>query len=640
MPKKRPVSQTGTLASVGRQSVASVALAAFVLAQVPLTAPAGAQGVTPASFMTRGEYEACQANDETAFKAAIEKITLKGLTVGLANVDYRALVGQEWRKSNMGEVIDKQVDQSVAEVSDENGYWAKATSLFSKDKSSELANAVSERVFKSQSLKRSLETLATGVGMTLGKQIELASSDTAEPAMLCLQAFLGPRYGKTIARVVSTDAGKEFQMDPNKAQGGISTGQVLTDHAGGVAGAIILIVRKQLTNMAARVGTRVVGSVLAKLVGTVAGGIGALLLLKDVWDFRNGVLPIIASEMKSAETKTKVQDELAASMKEQIGENLKDIASKTAERVVDVWQDFRRAHAKVLELSDKSPDFKAFLEKLSPEALPRLDEIVSLLLATEGEAGILKRLADGSLNQAVNVMPAAAFEIAREKRSIETALAWSRLAGERLPMVVENEIHQRSTPQSYTVASLGQLLDLGDKVAIQRLSGLEPPVRAALFEVAGPELKGLGRALTEPELVTLARYLTGLDKAASGRILRAVAQAPSRMQLLAGTGVRDGILASRDQSAAVGMMLSADGAIPDPWAIAQHAQLAWDGKVDPRLMWEKHPGVSVGLGLFALIMLSTLKRLIFGRRQKVIVKHVPVAVSASAPPIKSGRGRG
>ena len=629
------------LAHLGRTAVSVLTLSGFSLMQVPFAAltatGARAQSGTAAQVMSRIEYEACQAGDEKAFHAAIEKLTLKGLNVGLANVDYRKLVGDEWSRSNMGDVIDKQVDASIAEVSSENSLWSKASSLFSKDKSTELATAVAERVFKSESLKRSLEALATGVGVTLGKRIEVASADTAEPAMQCLQAFLGPRYGKTIAGVVSQDASKEFQIDPNKAQGGISTTQVLTDHAGGVAGVIILIVRKQLANMAARVGTRIVGSVLAKLVGTLAGGIGAVLLAKDIWDFRNGVLPIIAGEMKSADTKSKIQDELASSMKEQISENLKDIASKTADRVVEVWLDFRRAHAKVLELADKSPPFKTFLESLKPEALPRLDEIVALILATEGEPGILKRLQDGTLNTAVNVMSPAAFEIAREKKSIETALQWSALAGDRLPMVVENLIHQRSKPEHYTTASLGKLLDLGDKVAIQRLSGLDPTVRGVLFEAAAAELKGLGRALTEPELTTLASYLTGLNKVASGRVLRAVSEVPSRMQLLSSAAVRDGILASRDQSAAVGMMLVADSVIPDPWAIAGHAQLAWDGKVAPRLMWEKHPGVSVGLGLFALIILSMLKRLIFGRRQKVIIKQVPVAVSASAPKIKSNR---
>ena len=197
----------------------------------------------------------------------------------------------------------------------------------------------------------------------LGKRIELATSDTAEPAQQCMQAFLGPRYGSTVARVVSKDAGKEYAIDPTKASAEVSTANVLAEGAGGITGAVILLVRRQLANMASRVGARIVGSVLSRVVASVAGGVGIVLIAKDIWDFRNGVLPIIATEMKSRDTKDKVQVELASAIKEQIGENLKEISAKTADRVVDIWRDFRRAHAKVLELADAHPAFKAFIER-------------------------------------------------------------------------------------------------------------------------------------------------------------------------------------------------------------------------------------------------------------------------------------
>ena len=57
----------------------------------------------------------------------------------------------------------------------------------------------------------------------------------------------------------------------------------------------ILLVRRQLANMAARIGQRLAGSILARLVSVVAGGIGLVLIAKDIWELRNGVLPIIAA---------------------------------------------------------------------------------------------------------------------------------------------------------------------------------------------------------------------------------------------------------------------------------------------------------------------------------------------------------
>src|SRR5690606_32545802 len=113
----------------------------------------------------------------------------------------------------------------------------------------------------------------------------------------------------------------------------VGAGSVLTQSAGGITGAAILVMRRQLANMAQRIGRRLVGSVLSRVVSVVAGGVGIVLIAKDIWDLRNGVLPIIKTEMKSAETKEKVQDELAKTIGEQIAEHVQEIGTKTADRV-------------------------------------------------------------------------------------------------------------------------------------------------------------------------------------------------------------------------------------------------------------------------------------------------------------------
>ncbi len=606
------------------------AVATFA-AQLPVAAltahPAAAQLV-----MTRADYEACQAQDETAFRKAIDVLTTKGLQAGLANVDYRGVTAEEWRKIGMDEILDRQIDVAIEEVKQETSWGRLLQSLGSSEEAQKLATAVAERTFNSQPVKTALENLATGMGTSLSKRIELAIADTAEPAQQCMQAFLGPRYGNTVARVVGRDAAKEYAIDPAKSGAHVSTGNVLAEGAGGLTGAVILLVRRQLANMAQRVGARMVGAVLSRVVSVVAGGVGLVLIAKDIWDFRHGVLPIVATEMKTRETKDKVQIELANTIKEQIGENVRDISAKTADRVVEIWQEFRRAHAKVLALAEAHPPFKAFMEQIKPETLGRLDEVVGLIVASEGDQGVLKRLDDGSLDRAVNKLPPAAIDIARETRSLDTALAWSAIAGDDLAKVVENELHRRAKPDGFTKLSLSRLLSLGDKVAITRLASLPPASRETLFELDAKELRNLGRALDEKELGSLAGYMTGLDKGAGTRLLQAVALAPAKMQVLARTSVREGIIASKDQSAAVGMMLASD-TVPDPWQVASHVRNVMDGKIAPILLWEKHPafvGTAVALALMILLM---FKRLIFGRRPKVIVQRV----ESHAPPIRSAR---
>ncbi|HWK34197.1 MAG TPA: hypothetical protein VNR51_11020, partial [Hyphomicrobium sp.] len=246
---------------------------------------------TFAQPLSRADYEACQARDESAFRTAIQNITVRALQSGIATVDYRAAVGDEWRRIGMDDIIDKRVDLAVEEVRRETSWANLLQSLANQQKAQELATAVAERVYRSDAMKAAIEQLAAGVGTQIGKQMEFATEDAAEPALACLQAFVGARYGETAARAVMGDAGRTANIDPGKGTAEMSAGAVLRESSSGIAGAAVLLMRRQLANMAGRIGQRIVGSVLARLVSVVAGGVGLVLIAKDIWDLRNGVLP-------------------------------------------------------------------------------------------------------------------------------------------------------------------------------------------------------------------------------------------------------------------------------------------------------------------------------------------------------------
>lgn len=567
-----------------------------------------------AATMSRSDYEACQTRDEQSFRIALEGITTRALKASVADVNYRSVVAEEWRKNGVGDIIDKQVDVAVADVRDESSWSDLLQSLAYQEKAQSLATAVAERVYTSDAVKNAIEGLAVAVGKEVGKRIEFGSQDAAEPAIACLKTFIGPRYGDTVARVLTTDAGKEFGVEATTGSAEVGAGAVISQSAGGITGAAILIMRRQLANMAQRIGQRLVGSVLSRLVSVVAGGLGLALIAKDIWDLRHGVLPIIETEMKSAETKEKVQDELAKTIGEQIAEHVQEIGAKTADRIVEIWQDFRRAHHKALELAEQNDRFKTFLDSTKPELLPRLDEVLSLIITSEGEATILKRLENGTLDEAVNKLSPSGLTIARETRSLETALKWSAVAGDALPQVVEYGIYQRASPEDFTSTSLQRVIGLGDRLAIVRLSTVPRETRDTLFDLPDDSLKNLAKSLTEGELTTLARYLTGLTKPARDRVLRAVALTPAKMQVLASGRVRDAVLASSDQDAAVAMMLR-ENAVFDLGAITHDVRLVSDGQVRPSLLWAKHPVVVVAAALLLLILLLILRRLLFTRKR-------------------------
>lgn len=569
--------------------------------------------VAAAEPISRADYEACQAKDDNALRAAIVTIATDAITNGTKSIDYKVLVADQWRQRNLDQIIDTRVDIAVGEITNETSWSDRLQSLADSEKSQQLATMVAERVYRSDAVKAGIEDLASGVAKEVGKTIEFASSDAAGPLLDCLKAYVGPRYGGAVADALAGDASKGVVVDPNKASGSVSAGSVLKESTGGLAGATILIVRRQLANLAERVGQRIVGSVLSRLVSVVAGGVGLVLIAKDLWDFRNGVLPIIATEMKAPATKDKVREELASTLNQQMNEHVKEIAEAAADQVMEVWQTFRRAHALVLRIADENGEFRKFLDGVKPDALPRLDEVVSILVASEGEASILRRLRDGSLNNAVHLMPEKGLEVARDLKSIQAGLDWTALAGDQLGSVVEYELHKRITPKDLTRASLDRILALNDRTAIIRIASVPPEARDMLFTLAPSDLNSLLRSLSEDELKALAGYLSGLKLEPREKILRAVAADPAKMQVLASRSVRERIIASSDQSAAADMMLEPPAGLSTK-AFIKDAKLVWDGRVAPLLLWDKHPQAVSIVGIMCLILLVWLGRLFRPRR--------------------------
>lgn len=577
--------------------------------------PVLAQGSGGAA-MSRQDYEACQARDEASFREAIERVTVNALETSIRGLDYQPIVAEAWRKGNIDEIMARRVDAVLEDLKKETSWGDLIASLASRETQEKLAKAAAERTYGAEEMRKAIEGLAVGVGRIVGERLETATVDAAEPTTRCLEAFLGPRYGNTVARIVATDAGKEFAIDAAKGAAPVSRGSVLVETKEGIAGLVALIMRRQLGNLSARVGQRIVGAVLGRVVSVVAGGIGVVLIAKDIWELRNGVLPIIASEMKAPATRDKVQAELARSVATEIEAHLKDIGKRTSERVIEIWHEFRRAHAIVLELAERNPAFKALIENVTPANLGRLDEIVALQLAEGGEARLLARVADGSLVEAVEKWPAGVLEIARDRRSLEAGFKWRALAGDALiPKVVEHEVHRHGNPEELTRAGLTRILSSDDRVAVGRLATLKRRDLEPLLELADADLKRLARALAESELASLSGYLTTLARPAAQKLLAAVAEVPARMQAVSPASVREGILASRDQSAALAMMLRS-GELFDVNQFVRDADAVRAGAIAPQLIVARYPWALIGLGVAALALLTLLWRAVAGRRPR------------------------
>ena len=80
--------------------------------------------------------------------------------------------------------------------------------------------------------------------------------------------------------------------------------------------------------------------------------------------------------------------------------------------------------------------------------------------------------------------------------------------------------------------------------------------------------------------------------------------------------VRWAVLASRDQTEAVKMMLRSDQGLKVK-AIGSDLKLVTGGQIHPVLIWSKHPIVVVVLAIAVILLLLILRRLLFPPKRRV-----------------------
>ena len=201
----------------------------------------------------------------------------------------------------------------------------------------------------------------------------------------------------------------------------------------------------------------------------------------------------------------------------------------------------------------------------------------------------MKRLGDGSLNDAVHVMPAQGLDIARETKSIANGLAWTALAGDKLPAVIEHEIYRRATPADFSRGSLERVLAIDDRTAISRLASVPRQARDALLGLEPNELKSLAKSLSETELATLGK----LSERSSARPARAGAAdggGVSEQNAGAGVGARSRCNYRKLRSSRRHCHDAADLNRFFPRDMANDAVMAWEGRISPYADLGKAPG--------------------------------------------------
>ena len=139
---------------------------------------------------------------------------------GIANVDYRATVGDAWRRSALDEIVDKRVDLAVDEVRqrDQLGHPAAIARQPAEGAGAGRPPSPSASTAPTPSRRRSRSLPSASAGGRRARSSSRAE-DAAEPALACLKAFVGARYGVSRRAARSTAGQDDVALDPSKGGG-------------------------------------------------------------------------------------------------------------------------------------------------------------------------------------------------------------------------------------------------------------------------------------------------------------------------------------------------------------------------------------------------------------------------------------
>lgn len=599
-----------------RAGVVGATSAALVLTSLPATVPGVAHAQPNGPTVTMQE---CGNLADPEIRRQIRDLTEASLNRELGQIDYAALVVKHWREVKMDARLDTEVDLAIEAVRAETGIFGRAYSTISRETAEKTAIAVAERAFNSEGFKAAIADLAQGIGKDFGNRVEQTAGKVASPIIACVRSSLQTRYGSAIAQVFTKETEENVEVNPATGGAKIGTGDLVLQNAGTITGIMLVVSRRIVAKMVASIGRRIAGLVASRIVASFTGIVGIALLLSDIYDATEGVFPLISERMKSDEAKQLIKDEMTKTIEADLRQQIGAIADETADRIYSLWLDFKQKYAMLLGLAEKNEAFAAFLKDRKIDQLGRLGQLVTLIQGQEGEQGVFRRTNDGSLTRAMLDLDDAGVAIALSTKSIDKALAWSKLAGRKLGKVMEYGLPQIVDPAELTDAQFQALMAFDERMLTVRVAQLDRGAREAILALPAQHLKDLVRRLSERELSALATYQARLQQAAAQRILRAVAEDPLVMKTLESSAVQDAVLNSRDQTAAINMMLRDNSALSVSNIVTDFS-LVREGQVHYRVFVERYWVAVLVLLFVALLVLLWLRRLFFARPATVVIK--------------------
>ena len=615
-------------------------LAAFLAAAILPAGPARAQTATTPSY----SFEECENVDSTTLRDDLNRITQGAFAQDQSGLDVAALVDRGWAALDLDAVVDGAVEAATQRVMDETELWDRFISGWSPAKAEELSASVANYAFGSSDVRDGFDLLSLNVSDDIVAEIRLVAARSASSALLCVQTFLGDTISPTMAAVLEKEIQTGLDGISPTTDEEISFLNIARDRPQLLGGVGIVIASQVAKNLGKRLSQQMAGKVLGRLLGRVGSAvvpvagwiIGAVLIVRDLWNAREGSLPRIRDALQDEEVKRELRQQIAQGLREELRVELPLIARAIANDVYSLWQEFRSKHARVLELGAASAPFQEVLDRTPVQEVRKLAEIVHIL---EGKSGPeeLESLIEQGLLDRLMALPEEALDMLDAGIEPAEVVEWGDLAGEGTVEVVRFELFLVASPSDFRDrGDLARILALESAQRIQKAVSLERELRDAVLELSSSHVVRVLDSFSSEELSQLAGgYLAVLGPRARNILVERLLDSPELWGELNVDSVRTELLNSQDFETAlnyVGRKHGGNGTSLLGQVFGMLADLgpALLGEIPPKLLWRYDGKMLLNLlyGLAGAILLYLVWRRLFPPRGQdvnvtVVVPHGP-----------------
>ena len=602
---------------------------------------ARAQSTAPVSYT----FEECDQVDEASLRDELNGITQTVVADEQSSLDVAEIINRHWRDMGMDSRVDNAVNDAIELVGSDTSFWELILSGWSPSKAEELATKVAEEAFGSDGFASRFDELSTVVADDIVEEIRLVTAKSASSALTCVQEFIGGRFSKTLTVELNRQIEAELELlmlDPDTDQSFLDILEIHSNLAGGVAVIIGTRIGVELARRLASVLTRnIIGRIVSRILVRVAivgipfvGWIvGGALVVIDLYNSRDGALPLIQDSFQKDTVKTEMRKWMAEAVSEGLRLEMPTLARNVANSAFSQWQEFRRKFARVLELSETNPRFKLILDFTEVDQLAKLSELVALV--EEYEPDRLEDLLNSGQFAFIQSLPEEGLEIYRHSGKSETLVSWAELAGELLLKVVDYKLYLASEVTDFADPSaLKTVLRLENETAIHKSMSLDSEEREALLALTLETARSLLLSdLNTSQLSFIAAaYFTALSPQDSELLANFVLNSPALISLLESDSVQEALRQSKNLQAALSFLvkgMNRERGFGSVFQVLEDLAPVLSGDVSWLLFWHKNGSTlsnprNLLIILGGLLLLYLILRIAWGRRRTEVSVTVNV----------------